>query len=160
MDLSDIEKIINMLQGSDIQEFVLERENSTIRICRGAGNAVPAGQLEYSPQVVPAAVTVQDGGGAAAPEVAPKEEKEEEDEGLVQVKSPIVGTFYRRPSPDADPFADLGERVKKGDKLCIVEAMKLMNEIESPASGIVEKILLTDGQVVEYGEVLFLIREN
>ena len=79
---------------------------------------------------------------------------------LKKVESPIVGTFYRKPSPDAPPFAKEGDRVAAGDTLCIVEAMKLMNEIDSPCSGTIEKILVADGEVVEFGEVLFLIKPD
>ncbi|MCL4135957.1 UNVERIFIED_CONTAM: hypothetical protein GTU68_005426 [Idotea baltica] len=77
-----------------------------------------------------------------------------------KVESPIVGTFYRKPSPDAEPFASIGKTVKKGDTLCIVEAMKLMNEIEADKDGIIEEVLVEDGSVVEFGEALFLIRPN
>ena len=79
---------------------------------------------------------------------------------MVKVESPIVGTFYRKSSPDADAFVSVGASVSKGDTLCIIEAMKLMNEIEAPCSGTVEKILASDSQVVEFGESLFFIRPD
>jgi acetyl-CoA carboxylase biotin carboxyl carrier protein len=82
------------------------------------------------------------------------------DPRLVKMESPIVGTFYRKPSPEARPFVEEGDRVTKGQTLCIVEAMKLMNEIESPTSGVIEKVCVGDGTVVEFGEVLFLIRSE
>ena len=84
-------------------------------------------------------------------------ETEEETQRLVTITSPIVGTFYRSPTPEASPFVELGSKVNKGQVLCIVEAMKLMNEIESDADGIIVKILVENGQPVEYGEPLFLI---
>jgi acetyl-CoA carboxylase biotin carboxyl carrier protein len=94
----------------------------------------------------------------AQPHVAQSASSSSEDLGrFIKVESPIVGSFYRRPSPDAEPFVKEGDVISKGSTLCIIEAMKLMNEIESPASGKIVKILGTEGQVVEFGEVLFLI---
>ena len=87
-------------------------------------------------------------------EVAPAAK---EDSHLIPVESPIVGTYYSKPSPDADSFVQVGSKVKKGDKLCIIEAMKLMNEIDCPVDGVIEEICLTDAEVVEFGEVLFRI---
>ncbi|RME68779.1 MAG: acetyl-CoA carboxylase biotin carboxyl carrier protein, partial [Nitrospirae bacterium] len=122
----------------------IEREGLRLRITlQGQKEVVRAVQPE---QVLP---------------TVPSEEqpsKEETPSGLHTIKSPIVGTFYRAPSPDAEPFVEVGSRVKKGDILCIIEAMKLMNEIESDIDGTVEKIMVENGQPVEYGQVLFLIR--
>ena len=95
---------------------------------------------------------------APAPLEAPKPDKPAADPNLVLVKSPIVGTFYEAPSPDAAPFVRTGERVQPGKVLCIIESMKLMNEIEAEVSGIVESKLVMNGQPVEYGEALFAIR--
>jgi acetyl-CoA carboxylase biotin carboxyl carrier protein len=156
MNLKDLEKIIEILRHSDVNEFELEQEGTTIRITRGqivqAQPAVPA----VAP--IPQATTVMVPAAAPTVMAAPVAAEQKIDSGLVKVESPIVGTFYSKPAPDAAVFVQVGNRVKKGDTLCIVEAMKLMNEIESPADGIIEKMLLTDGQVVEFGEVLFLIR--
>ena len=95
---------------------------------------------------------------AAAATQAPAPEAEESDEGLHVVTSPIVGTFYRSPSPEAEPFVSVGDRIGKGDVLCIVEAMKLMNEIESDVDGIIARIYPQNGQPIEYGEKLFAVK--
>lgn len=149
MEVNDIERIIAVLKNTDVNEFEWEKDGTKIKLVRGQQQVV----VSQGHEVRPAITNVIHS--------APAEMKAtpiKEDEGLIKVESPIVGTFYKKPSPDAEAFAKVGDRVKKGDTLCIIEAMKLMNEIESTASGIVEKILLNDGQVVEYGELLFLIR--
>jgi acetyl-CoA carboxylase biotin carboxyl carrier protein len=97
-------------------------------------------------------MSLQSSSPAAAP-VSPREDASR----YIEVKAPIVGTFYRAPSPEAEPFVKEGDAVKKGQVLCIIEAMKLMNEIESEVSGVVRKILVSNGEPVEYGQVLFLI---
>ena len=150
MDISELEEILTILKRNDIVEFELRQGETHIKLTRGGA----ASQAYSGPAVVqhlePAIVSAGTNGTSApaATEVNSK---------LAKVESPIVGTFYRKPSPDAEPFVKVGDSVKKGATLCLVEAMKLMNEIESPCSGKVEKILLNDGEVVEYGEVLFLI---
>lgn len=149
MDIKDIEHIIKILKQNEVTDFELEQEGTRVKLSR-----TPAGgfiQSETRVDMVPAVqVTV--------PVAATNGSGVQEDMGrFVKVESPIVGSFYRRPSPDAEPFVKEGDVVSKGATLCIVEAMKLMNEIESPTSGKVVKILSSDGQVVEFGEVLFLI---
>lgn len=153
MDVNEIQKIIEILKDSDVTEFEFEREGTTVRIARSQTQTIV--QLPSAGQVEPAILRADSGKiseGDATPQAT--------DEHLVSVESPIVGTFYKKPSPDADPFVEVGSRVKAGDTLCIVEAMKLMNEIEAPVSGVIEKVLLSDGQVVEYGEVLFKIKPD
>lgn len=147
MELDKLESIVKLLKGTEITEFELEEEGSVLKINRGSSTVVTATAVAAAPVSIPVAT--------AAPEAAPVDDTA----GLTKVESPIVGTFYSRPAPDAESFVKVGDTVKKGDKLCIVEAMKLMNEIDASVSGTIEKILLTDGQVVEYGEVLFLIKE-
>lgn len=152
MEIDELEKIIGILKTSDVTEFEFEKGGSKIKLTRGVnyGPAQPVPLPEVR-QAVPLAAT------APAPQVG---REASIDPNLVKVESPIVGTFYRKPSPDAEPFVTEGTMVKKGDTLCIIEAMKLMNEIEAPVSGKLEKILLSDGKVVEYGELLFLINPN
>ena len=157
MNIDDIEHIIKILKQNDVTEFELEQEGTRIRLSRGpGGNYViqqhPAAGAELRPAVVGVA-------SAAAPTPAAVAPTKEDDASgrYAKVESPIVGTFYRKPSPDAEPFVSEGDVVKKGDTLCIIEAMKLMNEIEATTSGRVVKVLSSDGQVVEYGETLFLI---
>lgn len=149
MDLRKLKKLIDLVEESGISELELTEGEEKVRISRAlmSGNApvmqyMPAPQAALAVQSAPAAV-------AAAPVAA-------EISGHV-VKSPMVGTFYRSSSPDAKPFVDVGTKVAVGDTLCIIEAMKLLNEIESDVAGVVKKILLENGQPVEYGEPLFII---
>lgn len=154
MNINDLEKIVKILKDNDVQEFELEQEGTHIRLTRsksGGFEGVTAGQPAV--QVVATQPASLSGPVAGQPKAA----VEESNEKLIAVESPIVGTFYQRPSPDAESFVREGDFVKKGTTLCIIEAMKVMNEIEASCDGKIAKILLADGQVVEYGEVLFLI---
>lgn len=159
MDLAELEKIIKMLKAHDVTEFELQREGLNIKLSRlqtGAPVAVNvAPNLELRPAIVGPSNGPIPQHISSAP--APSAKELEQADNFVRVESPIVGTFYRKPSPDAEPFVREGDRVRKGQTLCIIEAMKLMNEIESPSDGKINKVLLSDGHVVEYGEVLFLI---
>lgn len=153
MNIKDLEQIVHIVRNSDISEFELDQDGTHLRIARGvvaqgvAVQAVPQASIQVQPAIV---------GGSAGH--APASSGANEDlSHLVKVESPIVGTFYRRPSPDAESYVSEGTVVKKGDTLCIIEAMKLMNEIEAPCEGRIERICLSDGKVVEFGEVLFLI---
>ncbi len=138
MELEDLKGLIELLKETDITELLVEKEGTKVKIKR---------EKIFSSVEIP------------SPKIQETIVKETEDETqrLITVTSPIVGTFYRSPSPDAPPFIDAGMRIKKGQVLCIIEAMKLMNEIESEADGIVVKALVENGQPVEYGEPLFLI---
>jgi acetyl-CoA carboxylase biotin carboxyl carrier protein len=139
MDLRKLKKLIDLVQESGIAELEITEGEERVRIAR-AGVPVAASTAA----VLPA-------GLAAAPAAA-----EAKQEGHV-VKAPMVGTFYRSPSPDAKPFAEAGQAVKQGETICIIEAMKLMNEIECDATGVVKAILVENGQPVEYGQPLFII---
>jgi acetyl-CoA carboxylase biotin carboxyl carrier protein len=150
MDIKDIENIIKILKQNEVTEFELEQEGTRVKLAR-----TPAGgyaSVESRMDVIPA-VQVSMATAPMAIAAAPQEDLGR----FVKVESPIVGTFYRKPSPDAELFVKEGDVVSKGATLCIVEAMKLMNEIESPTSGKIVKILGAEGKVVEFGEVLFLI---
>jgi acetyl-CoA carboxylase biotin carboxyl carrier protein len=143
MELDEIRHILDLLKETDITEFQIERDGVKLKIKREKFFA----PLEVSrPSQVP-----------PVSETKEAEEAPPEETNLVTITSPIVGVFYRSPSPDAPHFVEEGSTVKKGQVLCIVEAMKLMNEIESDVDGIVRKILVENGQPVEYGEPLFLI---
>jgi len=156
MDFNDIKQILEMMREHDIAEFELERDNVKLRLRKGAGHwtavpSAPAGQ--YVPSASSAAVP------AAAPsDGAPVLVPADETLDLAVVKSPIVGTFYRAPEPDATPFAEVGDTVRKGQVLCIIEAMKLMNEINAECDGEVVKCYVENGQAVQYGERLFAIK--
>lgn len=146
MNINDLEQIIRILKQNDVTDFEIEHDGVHIKLSRG-GAVVQSSPQMLPPSVAPA-ITTPAAPVATTPVV---------DDNLVKVESPIVGTFYRKPSPDAEFYVSEGQNVKKGDILCIIEAMKIMNEIEAPVSGKVVKVLLNDGQVVEFGEVLFLI---
>ncbi len=141
MELEDLKELIELLKDSDITELQVEKEGTKVKIKRERflqSLEMPA----HKPTVFQEKTSA---------------ETEEDSQRLVTITSPIVGTFYKAASPEASPFVDLGSKVSKGQVLCIVEAMKLMNEIESDVDGLVVKILVENGQPVEYGEPLFLI---
>lgn len=153
MDLRKLKKLIDLVEESGISELELTEGEEKVRISRAmAPGAAPVTQYyaapaAHAPVAAPAAAPAV---SAAAPAVAAVEE------GQI-VKSPMVGTFYRASSPDAKPFVDVGSTINSGDTLCIIEAMKLLNEIESEYAGTIKKIFVENGQPVEYGEPLFLI---
>lgn len=153
MDLDQLEQLLALLKKNDINEFELDKEGVHLKLSRGVIHSSSAHPITTSS--VPVEPAIIHTGSNGAKHKAPEEIAASEN--LFKVESPIVGTFYRKPSPDAEPFVKVGDTVQKGDTICIVEAMKLMNEIEAPIGGKVEKILLNDGAVVEFGEVLFLI---
>lgn len=149
MDLRKLKKLIDLVEESGISELELTEGEEKVRISRALmPSSAPVMQYMAAPQTAAVAQSAPVP-TAAAPVVA-------EVEGHT-VKSPMVGTFYRSSSPDAKPFVDVGTKVAVGDTLCIIEAMKLLNEIESDVAGVVKKILLENGQPVEYGEPLFII---
>jgi acetyl-CoA carboxylase biotin carboxyl carrier protein len=156
MDFEEINQILAMMREHELSEFELERQDFKIRIKKEAGHLVVA-----PPQVVaavPAAAApapAPSPAAAAPPPVAGEEDGELE---FAIVKSPIVGTFYRASEPGARPFADVGDTVKRGQVLCIIEAMKLMNEIDSEYDGEVVKVYVENGQPVQFGERLFAIK--
>ena len=150
MDLRKLKKLIDLVEASGISELELTEDGEKVRISRNFTSNAPAQQYaNYAPMQYAAAPQVP--AGTAAEAVVPAVE-----EGHA-VKSPMVGTFYRSPSPDTKSFVEVGDTVEIGDTLCIIEAMKLLNEIESDKAGVVKKILVDNGQAVEYGEPLFII---
>ena len=158
MDLDEIKKILDLMRENDLAEFELEQEGVKVRLRKNSGPqwsthapAVPA--VAYAPPPPAAAAPA----GAAEPASSPLTAASE-DVDLAIIKSPIVGTFYRSPEPDAKPFAEVGQMVKTGQTLCIIEAMKLMNEINAECDGEVVKVYVENGRAVHYGERLFAIR--
>ena len=155
MDLRKLKKLIDLVQESGVAELEITEGEEKVRIVKG-------GDVTVSALAAPAAAAHPAGapapGAAAAPaaEARPGQEGQQGQEGHV-VKAPMVGTFYRSPAPEAKPFVEVGQAVKEGETICIIEAMKLMNEIEADASGIIKAILVENGQPVEYGQPLFLI---
>ena len=149
MDLRKLKKLIDLVQESGIAELEITEGEEKVKIVKGGVVTLAAAQ--------PVAVAAAPAAAAAAPAAgAPGAEPEPGQEGHV-VKAPMVGTFYRSPSPDAKVFVEVGQAVKEGETICIIEAMKLMNEIEADASGVVKAILVENGQPVEYGQPLFIL---
>jgi acetyl-CoA carboxylase biotin carboxyl carrier protein len=152
MDIRKIKKLIELIESSDIAEIEIHEGEESVRLSR-----VSSVQQTTVVQAAPAA-TPPVADAPPAPSVAQEGEPEETlPEGHV-VTSPMVGTFYRAPSPGAKPFVDVGQKVEAGDTLCIIEAMKMLNQIEADKSGVIAAILVENGQPVEYGQPLFVIR--
>ena len=157
MNQKELKELIEFLKEQDIAEFELERGDVKVRIKR----ALPAAPVETRYLAVPPAAlptTELISTPVAQPPVAKEPAASAVEEGLHQVRSPIVGTFYESPSPGSPPFVKPGDMVELGQVLCIVEAMKLMNEIESDIAGEIVKKLANNGQPIEYGQELFIIR--
>jgi acetyl-CoA carboxylase biotin carboxyl carrier protein len=165
MNQKELRELIEFLIEKDISEFELERGDVKVKIKRGEAGSTPV-IMQAAPMVMPAAAAAPipaapataaqvSSGPSTTPEAEPAEDKD-----LFIVKSPIVGTFYEAPSPGSPPFVKPGDHVDTGQVLCIIEAMKLMNEIESEVSGEIVKRIVTNGQPVEYGQALFGIRQQ
>jgi acetyl-CoA carboxylase biotin carboxyl carrier protein len=155
MDLRKLKKLIDLVQESGIAELEITEGEEKVKIVKGGGiSVVPAVSSAPMPQM--AAVEAPRAAPPPAAATAPAAEPPAGQEGHV-VKAPMVGTFYRTPSPDAKAFVEVGQTVKEGQTICIIEAMKLMNEIEADAGGVVKAILVENGQPVEYGQPLFIL---
>jgi len=157
MELDEIKKILDLMRENDLAEFELEQEGVKVRLRKNSGP-----QWNGQAPVLPAAAyapppPVSTQGSAGEPASSPLTAASE-DVDLAIIKSPIVGTFYRSPDPESKPFADVGQMVKTGQTLCIIEAMKLMNEINAECDGEVVKVYVENGRAVHYGERLFAIR--
>jgi len=150
MQFEEVRRLVRLVEESDIDELDLWRWWGRVRIRK-----TPAGQAVAAPMPMAAAAVA-----APAPLAPETAETQSDDVGLTPIKSPMVGTMYRAPAPDADPYIQVGDRVEPGQTVCIVEAMKLMNEIQSEVRGKVVKILVENTQPVEFGQPLFLIQES
>lgn len=154
MNLDQIKQLIDILADTDVVEFELETDDFKVAIRQGTQSVAPA-----------AAPVVQVAAPAAAPAPMPAAETAAEPqpsaaaEGVTQVTAPMVGTFYRAPAPDAEPYVKVGDIVEVGQPLCIIEAMKLMNEIEAETRGRIKEILVENAEPVEYGQPLFVIEK-
>ena len=163
IDLDWLQRLIDMVDESDVDSLEISRFATRVRVSKSP-------PMHVMPGAAPAPATAG-GGGASTPAPAPSPsmaatpaeaegesgEEPAPDDGGVEVESPMVGTFYRAPAPDAPPYVEVGDRVSKGQTLCILEAMKLMNELEAEVSGTVKEICIGNGEPVEYGQVLFRI---
>ncbi|MEH8027943.1 acetyl-CoA carboxylase biotin carboxyl carrier protein [Gallibacterium anatis] len=154
MDIRKIKKLIELVEESGIMEIEISEGEESVRISRGSAVAAAA-PVTPQPIIVPPAAPAAVAASTAAPAAAPAAEANAISGHTV--RSPMVGTFYRSPSPEAAPFVEVGKSVKVGDTLCIVEAMKMMNRIESDKAGVVKAILVNDGDAVEFDEPLIVI---
>ncbi|WP_407276748.1 acetyl-CoA carboxylase biotin carboxyl carrier protein [Halothiobacillus sp. DCM-1] len=151
MDIRKIKKLIELLEESGVAEIEIREGEESVRIARNLPYAAPT-TLHYSPQAMPAPAALVPAAAPAAAPPAPASVPEGK-----AVKSPMVGTFYRAASPTARPFVEVGSVVKAGDTLCVIEAMKMFNQIESDLSGTITAILIENGQPVEFDQPLFII---
>jgi len=161
LDLKQIKQIIDLMKRSELTEFAVEEEGFKLKICRSAtgvpivsgghGSLHPFVPTEAAPAPIPATAPA----AAASPNPATAAK---EDDNAVYIKSPMVGTFYRAASPDSKPFADSGSKVVENSVVCIIEAMKIMNEIQAETKGTIVEVLVENGQPVEYGQRLFKVK--
>jgi oxaloacetate decarboxylase alpha subunit/acetyl-CoA carboxylase biotin carboxyl carrier protein len=145
MDAKEIKSFIDLMEKHELCELEIEEDGKRIKLKKGNINIPNLLNLQNQPMP------------ASPAGVQESKEQESQDENLVAIKSPMVGTFYRAPSPGADPYAKAGKSINKGDVVCIIEAMKIMNEIKSEVSGKIVKILAENGEAIEFGQKLFLI---
>ena len=160
MNITEIKRLVKLVESSDIEELELQEKGFQIRITKGKVHPVSHQVMALHPHQPPAhagpppqfEATVQEAKIEPAPEGL--------SDNIVEICSPMVGTFYRAPAPDAEPYVKVGEEIQPGKILCIVEAMKLMNEIEAELSGKITKILVENAQPIEYNQPLFLVEKS
>jgi acetyl-CoA carboxylase biotin carboxyl carrier protein len=163
LDLKQIKQIIDLMKRSELTEFAVEEEGFKLKIRRGTNGLpivstgrgsnppfIPAESTSTPPMPVPAPLATQMSGAPATTE----------EPGVIYVKSPMVGTFYRSPSPESKAFVDVGSKVEDNTLVCIIEAMKIMNEIQAEVKGVVVEVLVENGQPVEYGQRLFKLKQG
>ena len=160
MDLKELKDILRFVSKSNFYEFMLKNGDFELHVKKEntSNGVVQVPQVQVAPPPVVQTVVPQVEAGSVNDSAVEEKKVKEEDKNIHYITSPIIGTFYRAPAPGADPFVKEGDQVSPGTVLCIVEAMKLMNEIECDVSGVVEKIFVENGEPVEYGEKLFAIR--
>lgn len=154
LNIKEIHELIKTIDESSIDEFVYENEGVSLKLKKHEAGTVQVMQQAPSAPVQAAAPQAQQ----AAPAPAPAQEAPKQDENLHQIKSPMVGTFYASSSPEAGPYVTAGSKVNENTVVCIVEAMKLFNEIEAEVKGEIVEVLVENGQLVEYGQPLFLVK--
>ena len=154
MDIDRIKTVIDLMREHELNEFAIEEKDFKLTLKRGSPAMMMAPQM-MAPAMAPAAAPA-----AAAASAAPAAPAAAADDGLTPIPSPLVGTFYRAGSPDADPFVAVGSRVNKDTVVCIIEAMKVMNEIKAETSGVIKKILVENATAVQFGQPMFLIEKG
>ena len=145
MNLKEIKEMINLMNENDLVELELERDGLTIKLKKTSG------------QIQQIITTAQETAVKSESETLKAEKPRAEKQGLININSPMVGTFYRTPSPESAPFVDIGSEIQPGQVICIIEAMKLLNEIKAELRGKIKEILIENGHPVEFGQVLFRI---
>jgi len=152
MEIKDIKRIVQLMKDNDLTEFSMKDDDIELAMKRGSDQQIvmAAAPVAMAPA---AAAPVAAAPAAAAPAI-------DEDDGLIEIPSPIVGTFYRKPAPDADPFVQVGTEVSEETVVCVIEAMKVMNEIKAEVKGVIKKILIDDATPVQYGQTLFLVEPS
>ncbi len=161
MDLKEIKQIIEIMKRSDLTEFEIEEEGFKLRICRAGGHPIPT--VITPPTSPPFATVVETTPMSEASAVSAdigNEAFDEDAAGTTFIKSPMVGTFYRAPSPESPPFVEVEHRLQEDTVVCIIEAMKVMNEIQAETTGIVAEALVENGSTVEYGQPLFKVARD
>jgi acetyl-CoA carboxylase biotin carboxyl carrier protein len=161
IDFAFLEKLLDLLHRSDAHTIEIRRWTTTIRISKG-GLSVPGQPVSYNVALPTGATGATGGAGGPAPvaPVAPAAPAEAPKAALIDIKSPMVGTFYAQPEPGADPYVRVGSRIKPGQTLCIIEAMKIMNPLDAEVAGVIREIPAQDAQPVEFGQVLFRVDPN
>ena len=150
-----LRELVKILEGSTLAELAYEDTDIKVSLNRATKATLVAAPMASAP-----AIATPTSGSTPATAAAAAAQKAKDEEGMVVVKSPFVGTFYSAPKPGAPPFAQVGERVRRGQTICIIEAMKLMNEIEAEADGVVVEILAENGKAVQYGDALFRLKKR
>ena len=153
MDIRKVKKLIEMLENSSLNEIVIKEGEESVKLVKSAGFNQAPQMVSASPQVIEQPVSEQKVSEETNEEIKPKTIDGK------SINSPMVGTFYSSPNPGADSFVKVGDKVSEGDVLCIIEAMKMMNEVKSDYNGVIKEILISDAEPVEYGEALFIIEE-
>jgi acetyl-CoA carboxylase biotin carboxyl carrier protein len=153
MDIRKVKKLIEMLENSSLNEIVIKEGEESVKLVKSAGFNQAPQMISAPPQVIDQPVTEQKLSEETNEEIKPKTIDGK------SINSPMVGTFYSSPNPGADSFVKVGDKVSEGDVLCIIEAMKMMNEVKSDYNGVIKEILISDAEPVEYGEALFIIEE-
>lgn len=154
MNKKRVEEILELMEKYGLTEIDVEEEGVKIHLKKGTG--ANSAHIIQQPMHI-AMPPIAHHSAPAVPNAPSHQEAEKNKKNLLEVKSPMVGTFYRAPAPDAAPYVDIGQAIKEGDVLCIIEAMKLMNEIKSEVKGKIAEIFVENGQAVEFGQVLFLV---
>lgn len=163
IDIAFLKKLIEAVESSGIDTLEISRWGTKIRITKSPGLAVPSSPGSYTFAVGAASAATQNAGNAPAavgPAPAAPASPAPPEVEFHEIVSPMVGTFYRAPAPDAPPYVEVGQRITKGQTLCILEAMKLMNELQSELEGVLREICVEDGEPVEYGQVLFRVERD